>query len=195
MKEMWKRFRIGAVAVSVCMMLLGLALMIWPETSAMTVCVILGIVCVAAGIYEIVRYFNLGIAGLFFRFDLGLGILYILAGILLLANPLSSVTLLPTAVGIYMLFSSVRDIQVSVEMRRFGLSNWLLALISGIAGVVLAFLLVLNPFTGASALMIYLGISLIVAGIENLCTVGCISRAVKSRRKDDILDVDWTDVL
>lgn len=195
MKEMWKRFRIGAVAVSVCMMLLGLALMIWPETSAMTVCVILGIVCITAGIYEIVRYFNLGIAGLFFRFDLGLGILYILAGILLLANPLSSVTLLPTAVGIYMLFSSVRDIQVSVEMRRFGLSNWLLALISGIAGVVLAFLLVLNPFTGASALMIYLGISLIVAGIENLCTVGCISRAVKSRRKDDILDVDWTDVL
>ena len=195
MKEMWKRFRIGAVAVSVCMMLLGLALMIWPETSAMTVCVILGIVCIAAGNYEIVRYFNLGIAGLFFRFDLGLGILYILAGILLLANPLGSVTLLPTAVGIYMLFSSVRDIQVSVEMRRFGLSNWLLALISGIAGVVLAFLLVLNPFTGASALMIYLGISLIVAGIENLCTVGCISRAVKSRRKDDILDVDWTDVL
>lgn len=195
MKALWKRFRIGAIVMSVCLMLLGLALIIWPETSAVTVCILLGIVCIAAGIYAIVRYFNLGLAGLFFRFDLGLGILSILAGILLLLNPMSGVAILPTATGIFLMFGSIRDIQVSAEMHRFGLRNWVLALISGIAGVILSFLLILNPFTGASALMIYLGVSLMVAGVENICTVGCISRAVKSRPSDDILDVDWTDVV
>ena len=50
MKELWKRFKVGAIAVSVCMLVLGLVMLIWPEISGMTVCMILGVLCVGAGV-------------------------------------------------------------------------------------------------------------------------------------------------
>lgn len=192
MKALWKNFQTGAIAVSVCMLVLGIVMLIWPEISAMTVCVILGVLCALAGIYKLVRYFRLGFAGVFFRFDLGAGILYILAGLLLLLHPQDAVTILPMAAGIYILFGSVMDIQVAVEMHRFGLGNWLLSLILGIVNTLLGFYLLFNPFTGASALMMAVGICLIIGSIQSLYSIFSITKVIRECKKDRIIDVEWS---
>lgn len=192
MKALWKKFQTGAIAVSVCMLVLGIVMLIWPEISAMTVCIILGVLCALAGIYKLVRYFRLGFAGVFFRFDLGAGILYILAGLLLLLHPQDAVTILPMAAGIYILFGSVMDIQVAVEMHRFGLGNWVLSLVLGIINTLLGFYLLFNPFTGASALMMAVGICLIVGSIQSLYSIFSIAKVVRECKKDRIIDVEWS---
>lgn len=191
MKESWKRFRRLSLVISFCMLALGIVMVIWPEISAVAVCCVLGIICLATGIYEMVRYFNLGFAGLFFRFDLTLGICSILAGILLLLHPAGAAALLPFAAGLYIITGSVFDIQSSVEMRRLGIGNWWLSMALGIVSTIFAFFLLLNPFQGVAALMVFIGISLIVGSIRNLYTVHCISSAVKASRKDDVIDVSW----
>ena len=191
MKELWKRFQAAAIVVSVCMLILGIVMLVWPDISAMTVCILLGILRAVAGVYKLVRYFRLGFAGLFFRFDLGTGILCILAGLLLLTHPQDATAILPMATGIYILFGSVLDIQVAVEMRRFGLRNWGGSLVLGILNTVLGFYLLFNPFTGASALMMAVGVCLIVGSIQNLYSVSCISKAVRESKKDRIIDVEW----
>ncbi len=191
MKESWKRFRRLSLVISFCMLALGIVMVIWPEISAVAVCCVLGIICLATGIYEMVRYFNLGFAGLFFRFDLTLGICSILAGILLLLHPAGAAALLPFAAGLYIITGSVFDIQSSVEMRRLGIGNWWLSMALGIVSTIFAFFLLLNPFQGVAALMVFIGISLIVGSIQNLYTVHCISSAVKASRKDDVIDVSW----
>lgn len=141
-----------------------------------------------------VRYFNLGFAGLFFRFDLTLGICSILAGILLLLHPAGAAALLPFAAGLYIITGSVFDIQSSVEMRRLGIGNWWLSMALGIVSTIFAFFLLMNPFQGVAALMVFIGISLIVGSIQNLYTVHCISSAVKASRKDDVIDVSWRSI-
>lgn len=191
MKERWKRFRRLSLVISFCMLALGIVMVIWPEISAVAVCCVLGIICLATGIYEMVRYFNLGFAGLFFRFDLTLGICSILAGILLLLHPAGAAALLPFAAGLYIITGSVFDIQSSVEMRRLGIGNWWLSMVMGVVSTIFAFFLLLNPFQGVAALMVFIGISLIVGSIQNLYTVHCISSAVKASRKDDVIDVSW----
>ena len=192
MKALWKKFQVGAIAVSVCMLILGIVMLVWPEISAVTICVILGALCAAAGVYKLVRYFRLGFAGVFFRFDLGAGILYILAGLLLLIHPQDATAILPMAAGIYILFGSVMDIQTAVEMYRFGLGNWVLSLILGILNTLLGFYLLFNPFSGASALMMAVGICMIVGSVQNLYSVFCISKAIRDSKKDRIIDVEWT---
>ena len=192
MKELWKRFQVGAVVVSACMLILGIVMLVWPDISAMTVCVILGILCAAAGVYKLVRYFRLGFAGVFFRFDLGAGILYILAGLLLLLHPQDAVTILPMAAGIYILFGSVFDIQIAVEMHRFGLRNWVASLVLGILDTILGFYLLFNPFSGAAALMMAIGICLIIGSVQNLYSVFCISKAIRESKKNRIIDVEWS---
>lgn len=192
MKEVWKQFRVGAIVVNCCMLALGLLMVIWPGVSALTVCIVLGILCIAMGIYELVRYFKLGLAGLFFRYDLSLGICGVLAGILLLLHPHGAMVLLPIAAGLYIIIGSILNIQVSVEMRRIGLGNWVAVLILGIIDLVFAMFLLMNPFEGAAALMILAGITLIVGGIQNFYLIYCISKAVKAVRNNKIVDVEWS---
>lgn len=191
MKEKWKRFRKGAIAVSCCMLALGVLMILWPDISALTVCVILGFFCVTAGIYTLVRYFKMGLAGIFFRSDLIFGICSVLLGILLLLHPYGAMMLLPIVVGIFIIIGSVVDIQVSVEMRRFHFGNWGITMALGIISTVFAFLLMMNPFEGAEALMTFIGVSIVVGSIENFYSIYCISKAVKASGNNEIIDTEW----
>lgn len=192
MKEKWKQFRVWAMVISICMLVLGVLTLIWPKISAVAVCYILGVVCIGAGVYEIVRYFELGFVGLIFQHDLVLGIFSILAGVLLIIHPIGAAAFLPIVAGIYIVMGSIFDIQIAVEMRRMGIKTWIPSLILGIVGAVFAFFLILNPFDGVTALMIYVGVSLIIGSIQSIYTVHCISRAVKVYKTDDVIEVDWT---
>ena len=191
MKEMWRQFRKGAIAVSCCMLALGILMVLWPDISALTICIILGIFCIAAGVYAMVRYFKLGVAGLFFRSDLSFGICSILLGVLLLLHPYGAMIFLPIAAGFFMIIGSVLDIQVSIEMRRLHFGNWGVMLILGIINIIFAFLLLMNPFQGASVLVIFVGISLIVDSIQNFYSIYCISKAIKASKSNQIIDVEW----
>lgn len=192
MKEKWKQFRVWAMVISICMLVLGVLTLIWPRISAVAVCYILGVMCIGAGVYEIVRYFELGFVGLLFQHDLVLGIFSILAGVLLIIHPIGAAAFLPIVAGIYIVMGSIFDIQISVEMRRMGIKDWIPSLILGIVGAVFAFFLILNPFDGVTALMIYVGVSLIIGSIQSIYTVHCISRAVKMYKTDDVIEAEWT---
>lgn len=200
MEKLWKQFRLWAIIVSIGIMILGALMIIWPGISAVMVCCLLGALCIVVGIYELMRYFRLGFVGVFFRFDLTLGIVSILIGILLLVHPAGAVAFLPIAAGLYIIMSSVFDIQLSVEMRRFGVSSWWMSMLLGIAGALFAFFLFMNPFEGAAALMIFVGASLVVSSVQNLYLIFCISNVIRSgklRKADEeavVIDADWKDV-
>ena len=192
MKEKWKQFRLWAIIISIFILALGIVTVIWPEVSAVAVCYILGFVCIGTGIYQIVRYYKIGFVGLFFRYDLALGIFSILAGVLFLLHPLGAAVFLPIVAGLYIVMGSIFDIQISVEMKRLGIGDWVLSMVLGIIGTVFAFFLILNPFDGITALMVYVGILLIIGSMQSLYTVHCISKAVKMSKSDDVIDVTWT---
>lgn len=194
MKQMWKKLRTWAIVMSCCLLALGILLLIWPEISAVAVCCVLGVICVLYGIYETIQYFKLGLVGFFFRFDLALGISNILIGVLLLLHPLDSVVFLPIMAGMFMIFGSVFDIQLSVEMQRVHLGNWVATLIMGIVNAAFAVFLILDPFQGASALMAYIGICLILRSIDVFYLIYCVSKAIRNSKKDDIIDIEWTSI-
>lgn len=198
MDKTWKQFRIWATIVSVCILALGVAMIIWPSISAVVVCCLLGVLCITAGVYELIRYFKMGLVGVFFRFDLTLGISSILIGLLLLIQPDGAVAFLPIAVGLYIMMCSVFNIQLAVEMYRYEVKSWWVSLILGIVGTVFSMFLFLDPFDGAAALMIFVGLSLVISSIQGLYLIFCISKTLRSRQKETsdgvIYDVEWTSV-
>ena len=175
--ETLKRYRLWAIVVSCCMIVLGAAMILRPDISALAVCYLTGALCIAMGVCEIARYFSIGVIGILFRFDLIVGILSTLAGVLLLAHPTGALTVLPIILGFYIIIDSVFSIQAAVELRRFGLGSWGLNLLLGIVGAVLGVLMILDPFDGAAALMIYMGVSLLLAGVESIARL----RATRTR--------------
>ena len=201
--ETLKRYRLWAIIVSCCMIVLGAAMILRPDISALAVCYLTGALCIAMGVCEIARYFSIGVIGILFRFDLIVGILSTLAGVLLLAHPTGALTVLPIILGFYIIIDSVFSIQAAVELRRFkrdiirfrfGLGSWGLNLLLGIVGAVLGVLMILDPFDGAAALMIYMGVSLLLAGVESIYTVICLSRAFKSDAHQRVIDAVWHEV-
>lgn len=188
MSSIWRRFRTYAIILACGVMALGLVMVIWPTVSALTICYITGALCVAVGIGEIIRYFRLGNAGVFFRFDLTLGICSALVGLLLILHPTGAMAILPIAVGIYMIVESVFCLQLAVELRRLAIRSWWLSLVWGIVGVVLSLLLLAKPFEAASVFMIFIGVALIASGVQSLYLVFSFSKVLKSR---DPFDSDW----
>lgn len=194
MKETWKKFKCWAIVISCCVLLLGGLMVMRPDMSALVLCTMLGVLCLAIGIGGLLRYFRLGVAGLFFKADLAIGLVNILLGILLILHPLDAMVFLPIAAGIFILVESAFDIQLSIEMHHLGVKQWWLSLALGLLSAIFAFFLILDPFDGTTALMIFAGMALIVSSIESFYIIFCISKAVKSSRDNDVIDVTWTEL-
>ncbi len=193
-KKSLKTYKTWAIVLSAVTMVLGLVMICWPGISAVAICYLMGAVCIAAGIYEIIRYFDLGLIGVLFRYDLFLGLTSVLAGVLLLLHPNGALVILPVILGFYIILASVFSIQISTEARRFGFSGWWGALLLGIAGAILGVLMILDPFKGAKALMVFTGISLLVMGIECIYAIVCISKVFRSSGHQKIIDATWHEI-
>ena len=192
-KKSLKTYKTWAIVLSVVTMAFGLVMICWPNISAVAICYLMGAVCIVAGIYEIIRYFDLGLIGVLFRYDLFLGIMSVLAGILLVLHPDGGVVILPVVLGFYIILASVFSIQISTEARHFGFSGWWGALLLGIAGAILGVLMILDPFRGAAALMVFTGISLLVTGVESIYAIICISKVFRSSGHQKIIEASWHD--
>ena len=192
-KKSLKTYKTLAIVLSVVTMALGLVMICWPNISAVAICYLMGAVCIVIGIYEIIRYFDLGLIGVLFRYDLFLGIMSVLAGILLVLHPDGGVVILPVVLGFYIILASVFSIQISTEARHFGFSGWWGALLLGIAGAILGVLMILDPFRGAAALMVFTGISLLVTGVESIYAIICISKVFRSSGHQKIIEASWHD--
>lgn len=192
-KKSLKTYKTLAIVLSVVTMALGLVMICWPNISAVAICYLMGAVCIVVGICEIIRYFDLGLIGVLFRYDLFLGIMSVLAGILLVLHPDGGVVILPVVLGFYIILASVFSIQISTEARHFGFSGWWGALLLGIAGAILGVLMILDPFRGAAALMVFTGISLLVTGVESIYAIICISKVFRSSGHQKIIEASWHD--
>lgn len=193
MNEKWKSIRRWLIGISCCTLVLGIVMVIWPQISATALCVTLGILSIGVGIYEIVRYFQLGIAGLFFRLDLILGVGNLLIGIFLLL-PFGGSTFLPVAAALYVFDGSMFNIQLAISMSRYNIGSWVATLLLGIAGLVFSIFLFVDPFQGAAALMIFMGVSLIFNGVQGLYDVASLSKAIKVSTGSEVIDAKWESV-
>lgn len=72
-----------------------------------------------------------------------------------------------------------------MELKREGIRGWLAVFLFSIAGTVFGFLLVLHPFKGISALMVLMGITLILDGIENICFAVYVAKYINKIRPID----------
>ncbi len=184
----WKR---GYGALTILAMGLGLCLVLWPGISGEILCYVFGLVLLVAGVIQIRSYFRRGFAMLLRRYELPLGILDGILGLYFLSRPGNVLLLLPVIVGIIILVDSVFKLQSALELRQLGEGNWWSVLALALVNILLALFLLLNPFEGSMSLMVYLGISLIVEGIQGLTFLHHI---VKTIRATAPIDVDYVDL-
>jgi uncharacterized membrane protein HdeD (DUF308 family) len=156
------------IVISAVFILLGLAMIIWPETSQLAICYVIGALLLGYGIYRIVTYFVKNVQPAELQFGLAIGIFCAVLGIFLLLRAKTVVAILAVIVGIAVIVDSIFRIQTALNIRRLGGTHWMQLFIVALVVLALGMLLMFNPFTAVTTAIIIAGVTLVVDGILSI---------------------------
>lgn len=210
MKNFRKTFSISSVAF----LLVGLALLLWPDVSLRLVCGLFGLVILLKGVSSIYAFLRAEVRGFFSYFGWLFGAAAVALGIFLLLRPQTVVSVLPILVGLFVIMDGVMRVQSAFELRAAGYGRWWSMLLLALVSVILGAVMLWNPFGTVEVLVMAIGVILMVEGALNLA--GAIWAAVqlkglkKAAREmadqmqemlsdpalgdGDIVETDWRDL-
>ena len=172
----------GMMLLSIAYIVIGMMLLIMPQTSLLWICYAFGAVVLITGIVCLIQYARIRGTGFTAPFMLVGGVITAGLGIFTLAKPQVVASFLPIVFGIFIVVDGLSRIGSAIALaKRKGQKWWVLLLLS-IVSVALGILLVLHPFGAAVSVVMVCGILLIVEGAMNL---GCILYAAMELRTLD----------
>jgi uncharacterized membrane protein HdeD (DUF308 family) len=159
-REHWKAFLIEGILLVV----LGLAAMIVPPLASLAVTIFLGWMFLISGIAGLVlTFWARQMPG--FWWSLVSAALAVVAGIVLLAQPVQGTLTLTIVVGAYFLAEGVATIMYALEHRRELSERWSWLLVAGIMDLVIAAIIIAGlPGSALWAIGLLVGINLLFGG-------------------------------
>ncbi len=170
--------------------IIGLFVLLFPDTSLMTVCYVLGGATLIGGVIRTVRYVKAKKESTPNIIDLISGIVLLAVAFMLLLHPKFLMSVLPFVIGISIVIYGVS----SFFSGKGGLFSKIFAVIIGLYGISL----ILNPFKGATSITSMVGFGLLVFGIVKIVSEIVINKN-KPQLPEDIdgdgyIEVDYKDV-
>lgn len=154
----------GLTAIAIVMIILGLIAATFPFFAGIASTLFFGWVFIFAGIAQIVYAFQSKRAGQVV-WKLILGVMYVLAGILILANPLQGLLAFTLVLGITIFVQGIIQVSLAFQFRRIS-PNWGWVLVSGILGIILGiFIWSSFPASAPWLIGVWVGVNLLSDGI------------------------------
>lgn len=167
----------GFVRAIICM-LLGLALIVWPDRSGQMVVRIIGIAAVISGITSIAVTFRL-------RRTRALAVSATSAfvtsvfGVLLIMYPEPFIKVVMFIIGLVLTVFGIHQTASLFSARNYvtvSVFNYIFAVVTALAGIVILF----RPFKTVEVLMIFIGASILVYGVSSLMAAIKMRNAIKA---------------
>ena len=184
--------KIGYIVMSVMFCIAGALFIALPDISITMIGISMGIAMIVFGIVKLVGYFSRDLFRLAFQFDLELGILLLVLGLIVLIRPDDLMTFICIALGISILTDGLFKVQIALDSKRFGIKSWwvilALAVVVGTIGVFLIF----RSAKSAQFLTVLLGVSILAEGILNLYTVISTVLIIK-HQQPDVIEIEYSE--
>ena len=184
--------KIGYIVMSVMFCIAGALFIALPDISTTMIGISMGIAMIVFGIVKLVGYFSRDLFRLAFQFDLELGILLLVLGLIVLIRPDDLMTFMCIALGISILTDGLFKVQIALDSKRFGIKSWwvifALAVVAGTIGVFLIF----SSAKSAQFLTVLLGVSILAEGILNLYTVISTVLIIK-HQQPDVIEIEYSE--
>ena len=175
-----KRIKALYITISILSLLAGIALVIWPGASVITICYVVGSAAILVVAVRLAGYFSKDSYNLNFQFDFAMGLVFLILGTILIFHPGDTVAVLHFSVGILVLVDSVFKLQTALDAKHFGLKKWWVMLLCALLCAGLGLELVILSFRTAEILVRVTGAALAVNSGENILTAGY---TVKSKKR------------
>jgi uncharacterized membrane protein HdeD (DUF308 family) len=159
-----------AVGLGILLIILGFVAIATPFFASIAVGIFLGWLFMIGGIVQAIYAFQHDRRRSSLIFHLLLGILSIVAGILLVVNPLAGVVSLTLIIGIYFFIDGVFRVFLAFQLKPD--ANWGWVLLNGILLIILGILIWSEwPFSATWVLGLLVGVGLLFSGISTIAFV------------------------
>ncbi len=191
---MKKSINKSVFVIPVVYIILGLVMVIFPQTTMKTFCLSLGAIAAVLGIVSLISYFSRDAVDFVYRYDFVNGVLLILLGLLFIVKMELITELIPIMLGVMILANGVMKLQHAIDLKRIGFNGWLYVLVFSLLSLLVGVVCVLQPEFIAAILVIMMGISFLFCGLTDFITLFFLSRRLKAFVNGEIKDtVDVTD--
>jgi uncharacterized membrane protein HdeD (DUF308 family) len=156
----WRLF----LGEGIVLLVLGLAAVLIPQVATLAVEILLGWILLASGIVGLISTFRMRRAP-GFGWSLLSAVAAVVAGVLLLAWPLSGTVSLTVVLTVFLFLEGFASIMLALNHRNGFSSRWSVLLFSGIVDLVLAAIIFMGlPGTAAWAIGLLVGVNMVFGG-------------------------------
>jgi uncharacterized membrane protein HdeD (DUF308 family) len=149
-------------ALGVIMIVAGFIALMSVVLATVVSVLIVGTMMIVSGIVEMIHGFQMKAWSRFFMWVL-IGVFYVIAGLLIVYNPLLAAGAITLVIGVFLIFAGIARIFLAMQMR--SASPWGWVLVSGMITTLLGIVIILHwPVSSLYVLGIFLGVDLIIAG-------------------------------
>lgn len=197
--KLLKELKWKSIMYAVLYILMGIVLLLFPETTKAILCYAVGGASVAVGVVTVCIYMFRDAAKNTYRNDFVIGLAAILIGIFLIVKVDLVMVLIPFLLGIAVMVSGFMKLQDCIDVRRMGYGNGLVLFLLSLISIVHGIILMVNPFHASIVLMRLVGAGLLFCGVSDLVSTIYMSRKIKAYMEStgafgDVLDLDAKEI-
>jgi hypothetical protein len=171
-----KTVRLAIIIAGVVAILVGIAILVWPQATLALVAWLFGLYFIVSGIARIVKAaMSSGLAGSYRAFLAVLGVLLLIGGIFVLLNPLFGVTVVATLIGFTWI---LEGIGVLMDAPR-GKGAWV-AVLFGVVSIAAGVIVLIAPVAATVFWLQVTAVLLIVAGLMQVIQGAMLRRAPRA---------------
>lgn len=179
-----KQMKWQSLMTSALYIIMGIVLIVFPETTATTLCYVVGISGVVIGVFTVLAYLLRDVHKNYYRNDFVSGMMEILLGAFVLYKAQLVIDLIPFILGIFIVFSGINKLQNCIDVRRMGYGSGLLFFVLAMINIVVGIILIIDPFGAVKVLFMVIGAGLVFSGITDTVATLYMAKKVKEFTSD-----------
>lgn len=169
--EFIKKLSMNAVITAILTVVVGIVFIVNPSGSTDFIVMLLGVILLIAGIFDLIMYLKNAGNPFVTRNELLTGVLKLILAVFILRKPDSIVTLISFMFSIYVIIDGLKGLSNAVTLGRIKAGGWIVNLILSIAIIIAGAVLLFNPMEAVGTAATIMGIILVVDGLSALFTL------------------------
>ena len=178
-----KSIKYNLLSSAVLCILLGIVLLVYPDTSLTIVCRTVGVIVLITGLGFVGSYLRVGKTKWFGKVELVFGSIFAILGGFIVLYPLGIISIVPLVFGILLVYHGIANMKQAFELRQYKDNGWWLPVLIAASTIALGVVIMRNPFGTIETLMRIIGVCILYDGLMNTMLVGRFVKSIRNFRK------------
>lgn len=168
MENYVKKLGRNSLIISILFVIVSLLMITKSVETINIVIMMFGYVLVTSGLIHIALYLKIDDDYRLYSYELAEGIINILLGLIVVGNVKSVATILPIALGIWIILEGILTLQVSLNIRGIRNTSWGIMCFMSLVSIALGFAIMMNPIPSFNTVVRMSGVILLITQIIHI---------------------------